>query len=162
MIANPMLLLALLIGALTLYGGSYYAGTIHATNACKAEKLGAVERAIEQANSIATEDAAMATYHEAKREIRSHFAKQLDKEIEKNVAANPGYFKCGLDADGLRKWNAANAGDSVESSGKRDAGLPGLAAGRRWQLGNAIQKPQGNDRSVLRVPGPESGKSGGD
>lgn len=152
--------LILFVSFLAINGWFYHLGAKHERNAGKAEKLEAVSRAIDQAADVARQDDAVATTHEEKREARRAVSKQLDKEIDKNVAANPAYFECGLDADGLREWNSANAGYLLDGAGQHDAGVSRLAPGGRWKIGHVVQEPQGNGGPVLRMPGSEPGQSG--
>lgn len=144
---------AVLVLGIALFGGGLAAGDHLAEQAAKAEQLDAVQRAVAQANEIAGQDSEILATGDIKRATRRVAAKQLDQEIEKNVEANPSYLECGLDADGLRLWNAANAGFKPDLSGQRGYGLPQAApgeVGKAWGFG---AKPQGGDGSLPRVPG---------
>lgn len=112
---NPM---ALLLG-LGLFASGLWTGTHLMELAAKANQLDAVQRAIQQANEISEQDGQILATADITRAARRVAAKQLDQEIEKNVEANPAYLECGLDADGLRLWNTANAGDAADLPGQR-------------------------------------------
>lgn len=146
---NPLALVV----ALALFGGGLWVGNHLAVQAAKAEKLDAVSRAIAQANDIARQDAEILATADIKRAARRVAAKQLDEEIAKNVEANPAYLQCGLDADGLRNWNAANAGYD-DLPGQRGYGLPAAALGQIGEPRGPGGKPQGSDRSVPRMQSP--------
>lgn len=154
--------LILLLTAGALFFGGYFLGKSDEREDQIAASAVAKDKTIEQAVEVAKKDDAVATGHEIKRETRRAVAKQLDKEIQQNVAANPAYFECGLDADGLRLWNSANAGHSLDGPGQHDAGVPRLAPGGGWKLGHAGKEPQGSGGPVSRMPGSESGQGRGD
>jgi hypothetical protein len=50
------------------------------------------------------------------------------KRVHDNETANPHYADCGLDADGVRIWNAAAAGTLDNAAGDADDGLRPAAA----------------------------------
>lgn len=158
---STKLLILLLTHAVLLFGG-YFLGKSDEREDQLAARAVAKDKVVEQAVEVAKKDDAVATGHEVKREARLAVAKQLDKEIQQNVAANPAYYECGLDADGLRLWNSANAGHSLDGTSQHDAGVPRLAPGGGWKLGHAGQEPQGSDRPVPRLPRSESLESGSD
>lgn len=135
---------AVLVLGLALFGGGLYTGNRLAHQSAKAEQLDAVQRAIEQSNQIAEQDAEILATADIKRAARRVAAKQLDQEIEQNVQANPAYLECGLDADGLRLWNAANAGMEAELPGQRGYGLSTDSPGKIGKAFRFSEKPQGN------------------
>ncbi|MDP1681065.1 MAG: hypothetical protein Q8L39_04745 [Burkholderiales bacterium] len=151
---NPVALVA----ALALFAGGLWTGNHLANQAAKADRLDAVERAIVQANEIAREDAEILAAGDVKHAARRVAMKQLDEEIEKNVEANPAYLECGLDADGLRLWNAANAGYD-DLPGQRGYGLPAAPLGQVGKPRGAGEKPQGSDRSIPRLQSPVPGSA---
>lgn len=153
MIANPWLILAAVLSLIGSLGGGYWWGTHAQANADKAEKLASVTRAIEQANQVAVQDAEILAAADIKRANRRAIAQKLDEEIEKNVAANPAYSQCGLDADGLRLWNAANAGIEPDLPGQRGYGLPPAALRQVGRQRSAPEKPQASDGPLPRMPG---------
>jgi hypothetical protein len=104
---------ALLIAALV---SAYLLGSRHANDACAAAQLEAVQRAIEQANQQAREDAEVLRSHlEIRERIRTQY-KTITREVVRYVETHPDRVQC-LDTDGLRLWNAANAGSSETIAG---------------------------------------------
>lgn len=145
---------AVLVLGLALFGGGLYTGNRLTHQAAKADRLDAVQRAIEQANELASQDAEILATADVRREKLRVAMKQLDQEIEKNVEANPSYLECGLDAVGLLNWNAGNAGIAPDLSGERGYGLPAAATGRNWQAVGVGQEPQSSDRPIPPVQRP--------
>lgn len=146
---NPYLALAALIAVLGVGSGSYWWGWSAKGNSVAAETLVSVSRAIEQANELAREDAEILATADVRREVRRVAMKQLDQEIEKNVAANPAYLECGLDAIGLRNWNLGNAGNAPDLPGERGYGLPTAPLG---QIGQALRPGEESQRGDRPLP----------
>ncbi len=161
---NPYILLGLLVLLIGSAGGGYWFGHHTESNACQADKVTQVSRAIEQATELAKQDAEVSQGFEQQRTATETESRRLDGEIKHYVtSSHPAVdFDCGLDADGLRLWNSANAGYAVDTSGQRDAGLPGSAAGAGRKAGDAAFKSQGSIGLVPPVSGIESGQKGAD
>lgn len=153
-------LLILLITAGALFFGGYFLGKSDEREETQVRQAKADKQAVKQATVTAQQDTAVSATQEQTRERIRTVYKIITKEVEKNVAKNPDYLRCGLDADGLRLWNDANAGNTLDSAAQRDAGLPGLAAGGRWKPGHPVQESPGNGGAVPGVPGAEPGQSG--
>lgn len=118
--------------AATLAISGYVVGHRHAANACAAEKLRAVQRAIMQAEELQREDAEVLRSDIAMQErVRTEF-RIITREVVRYVEAHPDRREC-LDADGLRIWNAANAGAAPSAAGGVRAGMPGVATGTKRQ-----------------------------
>lgn len=97
--------------------GAYAMGHRHASNACAAERLAALSRAITQAERLAREDAeVMAAHVEQAEQVRVVY-RTITSEVKRYVDTHPDVARCGLDADGLRLWNAANAGTQPVPAG---------------------------------------------
>lgn len=112
---------ALVVSALV---SAYLLGSRHANDACAAAQLEAVQRAIEQANQQALEDAEVLRGHvEIQERTRTEF-KTISREVIRYVETHPNRVQC-LDADGLRLWNAANAGSSETIAGRVRPAVPG-------------------------------------
>lgn len=124
--------LILVVFLLALGVGAYGLGRVHANNACAAQTLAAVERAIAQAEQLAREDAEILRADiERQERVRTRF-RTITREVVRYVETHPDRREC-LDADGLRVWNAANAGDFAPAAGGVRAGMPGAAAGSERQ-----------------------------
>lgn len=76
---------------------------------CQADKLAALQRAIEQANAIAEQDREVLQTYEAQATRTRTVFRNLTREVIRYVQSHPDPVQC-LDADGLRLWRAANAG----------------------------------------------------
>lgn len=170
---NPSVLLALLATVLASAGAAGVAGYKAGANAVNAERMKeeraahssyveGVKRAIGQAAEVARQDAEVSAGQEQTRERIRTVYRTINQEVEKNVAENPDYQRCGLDAAGLCWWNAVNRGDSLDGAGQCDARMPGPAPGAGWKLGHAVPQPQGSGAAVPGMPGDEPGQGGGD
>ena len=157
---NPYTLLAGLIALLVAAGGGFYAGHRAASNACEAQKLQAVGRAISQAKQVASEDAQVSRAYEGQREQVRTVYRTITKEVNHYVDTHPDSRGCGLDADGLRIWRAANAGDAAAVSGEPDYGLSGTAAAGKRHLGRIAPEPRGGGEPLPGLQG-AAGSAGG-
>ncbi|ARO88159.1 hypothetical protein EBAPG3_010435 [Nitrosospira lacus] len=128
MIASPYFWIALLAGALAISGGSYYYGGKHARDAAKAaqfvELSDAVGKAIAKIKTITKE---LDKYEATREKVRVVY-RTIKEKADANIDKNPGYAECGLDADGLRLYNARPA--DIESGAPiPDNSVPGSPPG---------------------------------
>lgn len=80
---------------------------------------------------------------------------RLDQEVLRYAQTHAGITDCGLDADGLRTWTAANANalPEADGAGQLDDGLPGPAGtGQRQDHGPAVE-PRASGEAVPQMPG---------
>jgi len=139
--SRPWLLLAL-FGLLVVVGAAGYrqghkAATTqaqaeqaaHLRNAI-AEQAAHLRNAIAEAEAIAAQDREIYAAGDARVARVDTVFRTIDREVVRYVHTHPLATDC-LDADGLRLWAAANAGDVEDAAGDSgDAGpLPGDAAG---------------------------------
>lgn len=102
--------LAGLLAVLIALGAGFIMGQRQAHKTAAAEKLAAVQRAIAQSERLQRENDAVASRFEQSRErIRIEY-RTLREEARNDAETKSDLYDCGLDADGLRRWNAANAG----------------------------------------------------
>jgi uncharacterized protein YneF (UPF0154 family) len=160
LIAKLEILLLVLLAYVAVFFVGYFHGKSVEREDTQVRQAKADKQAVKAAVVTAQKDATVSTGQEQSRETIRTVYRTITKEVEKNVAANPDYLRCGLDADGLRLWNDANAGNPLDGPGQRDAGLPGLAAGGRWKLGVTIPQPQGSGAKLPGLPGAEPGQGG--
>lgn len=152
---NPWLMLGALISSLALFAGGYGMGTYHAVNACTAGQAKSQLAAQVKADAVSVKREEVAQSRETSREqIRIVY-----RTIKENAHENP-VADCGLDADGLRLWNAANAGTTATLFGEPDYSLSGAAAGAVGQAGGSAGQPHRGDGAVRAVPG-SVGQAGG-
>lgn len=121
MMLSPWFWIAVLVSAMSLFGGGYYLGGKHATNACAAEKLELTNEANQAAIEQASEDQQTAKqYEESREKVRTVYIKVKEKARE-NVNKNPTYDHCGLDDDGLRLYNSRPDAATPSASGPHSA-----------------------------------------
>lgn len=162
---NPYVALAAVLYGLWVFGTGYFLGTKHEREA------GLARQAVVQAVQVAVaakEDArreAIGTQREASqqqiRTIYTTIREQADahintKQVNQNGAAVPS---CGLDADGLRLWNAANRGAVAPLPSQPDYRLPVAATGTVGQLGGFAGQPYSGDGAVRGLSG-QAGEAG--
>lgn len=126
---RPWLLLALFGLLVATAAVGHRQGYKAATQAAQAEQAAHLRNAIAQAEAIAAQDRAIYAAGDARAARVQHVFEAIDREVIRYVQAHPLAVEC-LDADGLRLWAAANAGDIEGAPGDGgDAGpLPGDAA----------------------------------
>lgn len=155
---NPKFWLAVLIVALALalVGIGYAWGDKHASSACADDKTQAQQAAQAVVDETNTRREEVAQARETSREqIRVVYRTIKEKANENPVAAD-----CSLDADSLRIWNAANAGNTAPLLGKLDYRLPNAATGQVGQAGGPARQPHRGDGAVQPVPRPAEETSG--
>jgi hypothetical protein len=150
--------LCALFGALGLITGRQLGGAAARTEAAEQQALAAQQTtavvATEMTNreqrSAKAERGAIAGEAHAQATTRT-----LLKEVIRYVSAQPGVALCSLDADGMRIWTAANAGDPAagDPASGADGAVPGSAAtGKPCAVGPACES-RGSDGAVPRVSG---------
>ena len=117
MIANPYVLLALLVSFILSNGYAYYIGGEHTENRIKAEQLEATNKAIVQADVQAVKDNTVIKFVEVEKEVIKTEYRYIREKANENIDKNPVYAECGLDDDGLRIYNAS-ASTKKDSTGK--------------------------------------------
>lgn len=152
--SSPLAPWLLLIGLGLLAGsftGGYMIGRTHALNACEADKAAALRRLIAEQERLAEQDHEILSTHEAQQtRIRTVF--QTIRQEANNYALVHRDDSCGLDADGLRIWRAANDGEAPAAS-QPDHGMSGAASATLWaNTGPAIQ-PRRDGSALPRLPG---------
>lgn len=156
---NPWVMLGMLVAALALFGGGYKTGSHNADNACVAGQAKGVKAAQTAANTETDRREVIAAKRETSHEEIRVIYKTINRKADENVKQNPAYNTCGLDADGLREWNAANSGSASGVPGEPYLSLHRAATGQvREATGPAFQSPRG-DGDVQGLPG-QAGETG--
>lgn len=106
-----------------VYAMGYTKGNKHATDACSAEKLAAVTRAVEQAQAIAKEDAKISEETAKTTEVIRWRTRDRIIKDRTYATAKPLPAECVLDDDRLRNINDALSGKPTDS-GKLNYTLP--------------------------------------
>lgn len=158
----PFRLWIMLAAAAALFGSGVYSGHRYASNACAADKVAAIARAIEQADAIAKQDAEVLDTHEQGRErVRTVF-QTIREEVIRYVENHAGDAGECLSPDGLRLWRAANAGPAAAgAAGQPDYTLSGGPADATLGTrGAPAGQPYGSGGELSRVPGTAPGLVG--
>lgn len=151
----------LILSIIALVAGVYLVGRHNGAAAKvqqqRAELLEHTQRAIEQANELAEQDAQVFAATAVERErVRTVF-QTIDREViryAQDHASDTG--EC-LDADGLRLWHAANAGsaEAFAPAGKLDYTLSGRAAAAGLGQGDGpAGQPRRGGEAVPRLQAP--------
>lgn len=148
---NPTFWLVLLIAAIVLFGSGYAAGHKAASSACALRESHAQQAAQSKADEITVQREQVAQQRETSREqIRVVY-----RTLKEQTNETPVNTDCGLDANGLRLWNAANAGAAEAVLGQPDYTLPSATARAIWPLGGLALQPHRIDGAIRAVPGPD-------
>ena len=110
-----------------LYKLGYDAGEVAATDRQNAQAAEAVQEAAKRADALQRRlDAAEQAAAEQMAE-REQKQRVITREVIRYVRETPSLDDCGLDADGLRLWAAANSGqlDGAKPPGEDDAAVLG-------------------------------------
>lgn len=151
---SPMLISVLLTALLS----GWCSWTV-ATWRADAQRVSAVERAIEQAQAIATQDAELLTNHETRATATETRFRTIHREVIRYVQNHPQPVDC-LDADGLRIWSDANTGASAPAAAAPDDSVSALAAAHIRSVLGFADKPRRDGADVPPMPGPAGGASG--
>lgn len=143
-------IMVVLLCAIVLFGLGYTKGVKQASVSCAADQAKAQQAAQTKVDETNTRREQVAQTREVSREsIRVVYRTIKEKADEKPVAAD-----CGLDADSLRLWNAANSGDATHLSGEPDYTLPAAATGQIGTVGRLVPQPHRIDGAGYAVPRP--------
>jgi len=149
-----ILIVVVLLISGVLFG--FVQGLIRASSTCEINNARAQQSAQIKADKITEKREAVAQRRETTREhIRIVYRTLKEKADEMPIASN-----CGLDADGLRLWNATNAGTTAPVRSEPDSALPGSAARALWQFGRFGAEPYRGNGALSPVPGSD-GKTDG-
>lgn len=113
-------LIALLATNLLTGAISYHYGGKHTADAIRAVQLEQVAKSIDTANAQVAEDQVLATEAVQAKEIIKTVYVKIKGDADANINQNPNYDECGLDADGLRLYNAQSADQPDDARGIND------------------------------------------
>lgn len=140
----------LILGAVLSVAAAYFGGELSGTRnentrwvaKSQADIIAASRRATEQARAIADQDAEILTGQEKTRIERRTVFKTLETERIKYVQTHPDIRDCKLDDDGLRQWNAANAGTLLRASvGQPESAAARIAPSTERELSRPVGQP---------------------
>src|SRR3569832_179141 len=144
------------LSAVLAIGGAYYAGQhigardAHAAAEAQrtAEKAAALPQLVDAMSAMSARAA-------ADRAATAMFSRMQD-EVSEYVKTHPVIGGCGLDADGLRVWSAANAGDAdaarSPASGEPDGGVRSAAAAEVGSARGPLRESRGVDEAAASMP----------
>lgn len=163
---NPLARILLgLIGLLAALIGMYQIGRTDGINAtqrkAEAAQAASLRRAFAQAEEVARRDAEILNTHTAREASTRIVYRTLNQEANR-YALNHRDDPCGLDADGLRLWTAANAGTLIAAPAatQPDAALPGTGAARIGRVGGVAGESHRRGAGVPDLPGTPAGAGG--
>jgi hypothetical protein len=158
---NPLTLklIASAVAAALLFSAGYRLGSHLTHSACEADKAAGMQRLITQQAAVAAQDnEVLATHEVANERIRVVYRTITQKANDYAITHHDD--ACGLDADGLRIWNAANANDTAPATSQPDYTLPAVASTKIGADSGSANQSRGDGTAVLPVPR-ESSSAGG-
>ncbi len=154
---SPWFWLAVLLSAGSIFGTGYYYGGKHTLTHEKTKQLEAEHRVRKIEVAQAKIDQKTAQEYEVVREkVRTVYVTVKEKANE-NIDNNPGYAECGLDADGLRLYNAKPGTNATLSTSGLDSPMSRFASRNQWTTRYDSGEQSGTLRNVLRLPGASQG-----
>ncbi|MGB7650901.1 MAG: hypothetical protein WBL62_06885 [Gallionella sp.] len=148
---NPYVALAAVLYGLWVFGTGYFLGTKHEHEAglARAPAVQAIQVA-KAAQEDTRREAIGAAREQSREQIRTIYTtirEQADArsntiQVDSNGVVVPS---CGLDADGLRLWNAANSGTAAPLPSQPVSGVPRAAARAVGDVGRLAGQPYRGD-----------------
>ena len=157
---NPWVLLGALLAALGCFGAGYWLGRGDAKTQCVANEVRSQSAAITQADTESTRRERVGAARETSREQIRVIYKTLQVQASETLADHPELNACGLDADGLRIWNAANSGVAAPLPSEPNSGVSNTAARAVGDVGRLAGQPYRGDGAGGAVSG-STGEAGG-
>ena len=148
----PYRVLAVLLLVLACIGFGYVQGVARESDRRDAQALQQTRAGVAAADKESTRREAVGAQREVTREKIRVVYRTIKEKVNVYVDTHSG-VDCGLDADGLRLWNAANAGAAAPLPGEPDYTLHGAAARQIGQLGGLAGQPHRGDGAGGAVPG---------
>lgn len=143
---NP-LLAAVLMASLTAGAGAWAVRGWQ----CDAARTRSLEHAIEQADVLAAQDREIDTATAVRSAAVETRYQVINRELIRYVAHPRDPIEC-LDADGLRLWRDANAGEEPPPGSHPDPPLPAVAAAGLSAGDGPAEQPHRNGAAVSAVP----------
>lgn len=159
LIPAPYRILALVLLALACIGFGYVQGISREADRRDAQELQQTRAGIVAADKESARREAVGAQREVVREKIRVVYRTIRERVNVYVDTHDD-VACGLDADGLRLWNAANSGEAAPLPGEPDYTLPAAAAGVVGQPGGLAAQPYRGD-GVIRAVSRSIGQAGG-
>lgn len=159
---NPWILLGLLVALLAAFGSGFTVSKHYAETECASGQVQAERAAVSQAAAETTRRETIGAARETSREqIRVVYRTIREQANAIQVdSGSAGVADCGLDADGLRIWNAANSGIPAPLPGEPDYRLPAPSTGKVGGLDGLAEQPHRSYGAVRAVPGSDEQTGG--
>ena len=152
LIPTPYRILAVVLLALACIGFGYVQGLSRESDRRDAQELQRTRAGIAAADKESTRREALGSAREVTRETIRVVYRTIKEKVNVYIDTR-GSVDCGLDADGLRLWNAANAGAAAPLPGEPDYTLPAAAARSVWQPEGSAAQPHRGDGALRAMPG---------
>lgn len=166
MLFSPWFWLGVLLGAASLLGVGYNQGYKAGKNGCLDDHASAFDAAIKEARTKAIEQAkaelqTTREFEAAREKVRTVYIK-VKEQADANIDKNTDYGSCGLDADGLRLYNAKPAASvpNPPATGLINLPLSGFTGSTRRSAGDPAAQQPGALGALLRMPGETQGALG--
>lgn len=152
---NPWILLGLLVALLAAFGSGFKVSKHYAEAECTSGQVQAERTAVSQAAAETIRRETVGATRETSREKISVVYRTIRGQANavQVVAGGNDIADCGLDADGLRIWNAANSSVPATLSGESDGRLPGAAASAVGEIEGFAGQPHRGDGAVRPMSG---------
>ena len=157
---NPTFWLVELVIAAALLMSGYGFGQKTASSACAVAQAQAQQALQAKADETSERREKVAQSREVAREQIRVVYRTIKEKADENIKNNPEFNNCGLDADGLRLWNAANDGSLKTLRGESDSSVPSATTGPFGQSDGPVPESHRVDGAVQPVPG-STGEAGG-
>ena len=152
LIPAPYRILAIVLLALACIGFGYVRGVARESDRRDALELEQTRAGVAAADKESARREAVGAQREVTREKIRVVYRTIKEKVNVYIDTRAN-VDCGLDADGLRLWNAANAGAAAPVPGEPDYSLPAAAARQVGRLGGLALQPHRGDGAGGAVPG---------
>lgn len=169
MIPMPYRILAMVLLLLAGLGAGYVEGISRESDRRDAQDLQNERRTTEarvalqaKADKESTRREGIGAQRETSREQIRIVYRTIKEQAHETVTNHPEFNDCGLDADGLREWNDANAGSPAAApvSGEPYLSMHRAATGEIGQPGGSAEQSYRGDGAIQPMPG-SAGETGG-
>lgn len=138
--------------AVALFGCGYWLGGKQASSTCAAAQAKAQQASQTKADETSARREEVAQAREVTRERIRVVYRTIREKADETIKTNPAAYDCALDSDGLREWNAANAGASAPVPAEPDYRLLDAAISQVRRVGRFVAEPHRGDGVIRAMP----------
>jgi len=160
LIPLPYRILISVVLLLGMFAAGLWMGKDYGDTTCTAGQVKAQTKAITAADKETTRREIIGTAREASAEQIRIVYRTIKEQAHENIASHPELNTCGLDADGLRLWNAANSGAAASLPGEPYLSLHRAATSQVGDVAGSVEQPHRGNGDVQGLPG-QAGQAGG-